>query len=200
MTLALEVGEKLAEMPESSAIAIRMDINSYFDIIRMIIEKFAREKDLEVVYITSTIPSASILNALRLLEVDTSRVHFVDAISRIMSGTVERSQQVIYVESPTMLENVMLKVEYLARKAAVEGKSMVVVLDSINSLAIHNNTKILSEFLHIMVNNLRTKGAYTVIFAMEEQSNEEIFNMLGFVCDDIIFVESPPEEEEEESI
>jgi KaiC/GvpD/RAD55 family RecA-like ATPase len=91
------------------------------------------------------------------------------------------------VESPTMLENIMLKVEFLMR--SIEGKK-IVLLDSINSLAIHNNTKILSEFLHIMVNNLRAKEAYTVILSVEEQSTEEINNMLGLICDEsLMFTE-----------
>jgi hypothetical protein len=100
-----------------------------------------------------------------------------------MMGTSVRSEHVSFVESPTMLENIMLKVEFLMR--SIEGNKLV-LLDSINSLAIHNNTKILSEFLHILVNNLRAKNAYTLILSVEEQSSEEINNMLGLVCDETI--------------
>ncbi|MCK4444924.1 MAG: hypothetical protein KAW09_10285, partial [Thermoplasmata archaeon] len=56
----------------------------------------------------------------------------------------------------------------------------------INSMAIHNSTKLLSEFLHILVNNLRAKGAYTIIFSMEEYESEEITNMMNLVCDETI--------------
>jgi archaellum biogenesis ATPase FlaH len=93
----------------------------------------------------------------------------------------------IYVESPTMLENIMLKVEYLIRRTA--DRKNLVILDSINSLAIHNNTKILSEFLHILVNNLRAKEAYTIIFSMEEYETEDIRNMLNLVSDETLQVE-----------
>ena len=55
-----------------------------------------------------------------------------------------------------------------------------------SSLAIHNNTKILSEFLHLLVNNLRAKKAYTVIFSMEEYRSEDISNMLNIVVDETI--------------
>src|SRR5437899_10684788 len=83
-----------------------------------------------------------------------------------------------------MLENIMLKVEFLLRKNP--DRSALVVLDSINSLAIHNNTKILSEFLHILVNNLRARGAYTVIISMQEYETEEIRNMLVLVSDEAL--------------
>ena len=62
-------------------------------------------------------------------------------------------------------------------------------IDSINSLAIHNNNKILSEFLHVMVNSLRSKNAYTVILSVDEQQSEELMNMTNFVCDDTIVIE-----------
>ncbi len=62
------------------------------------------------------------------------------------------------------------------------------LLDSINSLAIHNNPKILSEFLHIMVNSLRAKDVYTLVLSVEEQSSEEIMNILGLICDETLVV------------
>jgi archaellum biogenesis ATPase FlaH len=99
-------------------------------------------------------------------------------------GAQMKHESVIFVESPTMLENIMLKVEYLMRKSG--DKKHVILLDSINSLAIHNNPKILSEFLHIFVNNFRSKGAYTIVFAMDEYSSEDILNMLYMVIENSI--------------
>jgi len=182
LSVATMVAEALMELPESSAKSMRIRAESYFDAIRGILDGFAPEKDLDSIYVTSTIPAQSIINALEVLEVDLSRIYFVDCISQIMMGATVRHENTIYVESPTMLENVMLKVEYLIRKT--RDKNNVVVLDSINSLAIHNNTKILSEFFHILVNNLRAKGAYTIIFSMEEYESEEIRNMMSLVCDE----------------
>src|SRR6266566_3815997 len=179
-----EVAEKLRALPESSAISMRLKSDQYFDAIQGMIDRFAIKKDLEVVYVTSTIPSQSIINALEVLEIPMEHIWFVDCISQIMMSQEKRHPHAIIVESPTMLENIMLKVEFLLRR--VPERNALVVLDSINSLAIHNNTKILSEFLHILVNNLRSRGAYTVIFSMQEYETEEIRNMLVLVSDETI--------------
>jgi KaiC/GvpD/RAD55 family RecA-like ATPase len=160
-------------------------IDDYLDTMHGVLDAFIVEKDLSAIYITSTIPSQSIINVLNILEIDLNRVYFVDCISHIMMGTAVQSERIHFVESPTMLENIMLKVEFLTR--SIGGKKLV-LLDSINSLAIHNNTKILSEFLHILVNNLRAKEAYTLILSVEEQTSEEIGNMLGLVCDETMIV------------
>jgi len=179
-----EVAEKLSALPEASAVAMRLKAEQYFDAIQGMLDRFAAKKDLEVVYVTSTIPSQSIINALEVLEIPLEHMWFVDCISQIMMSQAKRHAHAIIVESPTMLENIMLKVEFLLGKHP-ERKALV-VLDSINSLAIHNNTKILSEFLHILVNNLRSRGAYTVIFSMQEYETEEIRNMLVLVSDETV--------------
>ncbi|TLZ54521.1 MAG: hypothetical protein E6K12_03330 [Methanobacteriota archaeon] len=184
VSVTAEVAEKLRALPESSAISMRLKSDQYFDAIQGMIDRFAIKKDLEVVYVTSTIPSQSIINALEVLEIPMEHIWFVDCISQIMMSQEKRHPHAIIVESPTMLENIMLKVEFLLRR--VPDRNALVVLDSINSLAIHNNTKILSEFLHILVNNLRSRGAYTVIFSMQEYETEEIRNMLVLVSDETI--------------
>jgi len=184
VSVTAEVAEKLRALPESSAVSMRLKSDQYFDAIQGMIDRFAIKKDLEVVYVTSTIPSQSIINALEVLEIPMEHIWFVDCISQIMMSQEKRHPHAIIVESPTMLENIMLKVEFLLRR--VPDRNALVVLDSINSLAIHNNTKILSEFLHILVNNLRSRGAYTVIFSMQEYETEEIRNMLVLVSDETI--------------
>ena len=179
-----EVAEKLGTLPEASAITMRLKSEQYFDTIQGMLDRFAAKKELEVVYVTSTIPSQSIISALEVLEIPLEHIWFVDCISQIMMAQAKRHPHAIVVESPTMLENIMLKVEFLLGKQPDRGA--LVVLDSINSLAIHNNTKILSEFLHILVNNLRARGAYTVIFSMQEYETEEIRNMLVLVSDETV--------------
>ena len=184
ISVPTEVAERLSSLPEASAVAMRLKSDQYFDTIQGMLDRFAMKKDLEVVYVTSTIPSQSIINALEVLEIPMDHIWFIDCISQIMMSQAKRHPHAIIVESPTMLENIMLKVEFLIRKHP--DRRALVVLDSINSLAIHNNTKILSEFLHILVNNLRSRGAYTVIFSMQEYETEEIRNMLVLVSDETV--------------
>jgi len=187
MAVTTEVSEKLRALPEAAAVTLRMKAEYYFDVIRAILDVFATKKSLDSIYVTSTIPSTSIINALDVLEIPLDHIWFVDCISQIMMSAGQKHNHAIYVESPTMLENIMLKVEYLIRRTA--DRKNLVIIDSINSLSIHNNTKILSEFLHILVNNLRAKEAYTIIFSMEEYETEDIRNMLNLVSDETLQVE-----------
>ncbi len=184
MAVAMDSIGKLLEMPAASAIALQVGAEHYFDAVRSLVDIFAPRKGLHSIYVTATIPSKSIINALEGLDVDLEKTYFVDCVASMMMGIGEKHDRAVCVESPTMLENLMLKVEFLLRK--LKGTDCVVILDSINSLAIHNSHKILSEFLHILINHLRSRNAYTIILSMEEYATEEIGNILHLVCDDSI--------------
>ncbi len=175
---------KLIEMPPPVAVALHLRAEHYFDAIRALLDVFAPQKKLHSIYVTATLPSKSIINALKVLDVDMKNAYFVDCVASMMMGTGDRDEQSVFVESPTMLENMMLKVEFLIRK--LKGADVVVIVDSINSLAIHNTPKLLSEFLHILINHLRSRNAYTVILSMEEYTNEDIGDILNLVCDESI--------------
>jgi len=183
MMSAQDIAKELAEVPPSSAISLEMSVDNYLDVIRGVLDLFANKKEMDTIYVTATISSEQIRRVLEALEIDTSNIYFVDCISHIMMGasTAQQDEHTTLVESPTMLENLMLKVEYLIRRS--QAKEKLVVLDSINALAIHNNNWILSEFLHILVSGLRSREACTIIFSVEEHSTPEISNMVNLVCD-----------------
>jgi KaiC/GvpD/RAD55 family RecA-like ATPase len=183
MVSAQEIAAELGETPPSSAVSLQMSVDNYLDVIRGVVDLFANKKKMDTVYVTATISSDAIKRVLQALDIDDTRVYFVDCISHIMMGATATTQdeQTTLVESPTMLENIMLKVEYLIRMS--QSKDKLVVIDSINSLAIHNNPWILSEFLHILVSGLRSRDAYTVILTVEEHSTPELNNMVNLVCD-----------------
>jgi len=180
------VSKQLLELPPSSAISLQMSVDSYLDVLSGMLDQFANKKGMDTIYVTATISSEAIKRVLAALDIDSSRVFFVDCISHIMMGasSVQQDEHATLVESPTMLENIMLKVEYLIRRSQAEQK--LVIIDSINSLAIHNNNWILSEFLHILVSGLRARDVYTIILSVEEHSTPEINNLVNLVCDTAI--------------
>ncbi|HUU07538.1 MAG TPA: hypothetical protein VMW88_03930 [Thermoplasmata archaeon] len=181
--VAQNIFDELMEAPPSSAVSLQMSIDHYLEVLRGVMDLFASKKEADVIYVTSTISFDAIKRVLEALDIDTSRVFFVDCISHMTIGASsgQMDEHTTLVESPTMLENVMLKVEYLIRLS--EAAEKIVVLDSINSLAIHNNNWILSEFLHILVSGLRARNVYTIILSVEEHSTPEIDNMVNLVCD-----------------
>jgi len=178
------VAKKMEEAGPSVAVAMEIKIDQYFDVVRGLIGDFAAKKGLMTVYITSSVPSSTLMGALQALEVNVHDLKFVDCVSHSLMSGIGADANTAYIESPAMLENITLKVEYFSRIS--EGKKMLVVIDSFNSLILHNDLKMVSEFLSILLNQLKLKEAYPVILTLPEQLKPEAKEMLGMVCDSII--------------
>ncbi|HJX04557.1 MAG TPA: ATPase domain-containing protein [Thermoplasmata archaeon] len=186
VALAQRIANEMSAADPTSAVSLQMSIDNYLDVIRGALDLFANKSGMDTIYVSATITSDAIKRALEALDIDSEHIFFVDCISHMMMGGTgaQLDDHTTLVESPTMLENLMLKVEYLIRRS--QAKKKLVVLDSINSLAIHNNNWILSEFLHILVSGLTSKEVYTVILSVEEHSTPEISNMVNLVCGNTI--------------
>jgi len=178
------IATKLEELGPSTTVAFEIKIDSYFDAVRGILDDFSSGKDLVCVYITASVPSSTLNAALEALEVKVKDLRFVDCISHTLMASLEASENTAFVESPTMLENIILKVEYFFRLA--QGKKILVVLDSVNSFALHNDNKMLTEFLTILTNSLKAKEAYPVLLAIPDQLRPETRETMSMICDVII--------------
>jgi KaiC/GvpD/RAD55 family RecA-like ATPase len=98
-----------------------------------------------------------------------------------VGSTGEEKERVIYIESPTMLENILLKTESWLKQLGT--KNTAVFLDAMNTLAMHNDEKALSEFSYYLVNSLRVRQVMTIVLSIHEQTPEDLEVILKLVCD-----------------
>ncbi len=188
-----QLADGLRTLPRGSALVIKMGNTNYVDTYPAALATILRDYVMEVrgraIYVSVTNPASLLIDLLGSMDVPVNGISFVDVTSYLMVAKGKRSPNISYVESPTMLETIMLRIEYLLRKNPTE--KPVVVIDSISSLAIHNNGGILSEFLHVLVNTLKSSGAITIILAVAEETAPEMENTLSLVCDQIVSLATP---------
>ena len=178
-----DLKKQLAQFGERSAVSVVTDIGNYVQVMKGVIG-FAQETGLKCIYITCTLPARVVLDQLGSENIKVDNIHFIDTISYMVGASHEERSQTIFVESPTMLEGIMLKVDTWLKKLK-DGKKLV-FLDSVSTLAMHNDPALISEFLHYFVNNLRSRGIRTVILSVAGQTPEEVENILRLVCDETV--------------
>ncbi len=182
---APQILNKLKELGPAVSVDFNIGMEAYFDTLTALIDRFCNKKKLSCIYISVTVPSSTILSALDSLEIDTTNLRFVDCISfATMEGMGAGEARTVFVESPTMLEYIVLKMEYLFRKG--KGEDFMVILDSVNSLAAHNEVRMLYEFMQVLLTSIKARSAYPVLLSVEEQMKPEVREMLQLVCDQII--------------
>ena len=185
-----DLGERLRRLSLGSAIALKLDPQEYADsyllVLNAAIRDFASEGNVHTIYVSVTNPASLVWTIAQALDVAPDRLSFVDAISHIMMDFRDPLPNASYIESPRMLENIMLRVEYLLRKRP--GERALVIIDSVNSLAIHNPPRMLSEFFHILLNNLKARQVLTVLLTTADESAADLDAMLQLVVDESVEV------------
>ncbi len=183
-----DIGERIRALPNGSAVALKLDsreyADHYFAFLNATLRDLGNEPGVHTIYVAVTSPAAFVWSLAQALDVPVDRISFVDAISHLMMRFDSSLPNVTYVESPRALEEIMLRIEYLLRR--FPHPRPVVVIDSVNSLAIHNPPELLSEFLHILLNNLKGRPALTLVLQTTDEQAASVEQLLNLVVDETI--------------
>jgi hypothetical protein len=166
----VDIGERLRSLAGGSAATLKLDpreyADHYFAVLNATLRDIGSETDAHTIYVAVTSPASFVWTLAQALDVPAERISFVDAISHIMMNYSNPLPNATYVESPRS----------------------IVVIDSVNSLAIHNPPELLSEFFHILLNNLKARSVLTLVLETSEDETTGIEQMLNLVVDETIDV------------
>ena len=188
-----DIGDRLRRLSGGSAVAVRLNpqeyADDYFAALNATLHIAPLDSPSHTIYVSVTNPCALVWSIAQALAVEADRLSFVDAISHTMMNYRDPLHNATYVESPRMLETIMLRVEFLLRLHP--GARTILVIDSVNSLAIHNSKDLLSEFFHILLNNLKSRQVLSILLIVSDDANSELDQMIGLVVDETIDVVRP---------
>jgi KaiC/GvpD/RAD55 family RecA-like ATPase len=191
---ASELGEKLRTTPGGVALALRLGTKDYADNYVATLQATLRDASVgtntHTIFVSVTNPASLVNSLAQALDVPTDEVSYIDAISHIMMNYRDPLPNASYIESPRMLEDIMLRIEFLLRR--FPKPRHVVVIDSVNTLAIHNPPDLLSEFFHIMLNNLKARQVLSVLLTTTDENSPTIDQILQVVVDESIEVRANP--------
>jgi archaellum biogenesis ATPase FlaH len=140
-------------------------------------------KKLGGIYITTSRPSAHIVAELEEAKANLSDLYFVDLVSMTVGGNTDDART-LFIESPTMLESILLNISLLERR--LKAKKRFVLFDSINGLSIYSEPKVLKEFINVLGNSMRIKSIYTMLMTVEEQTDDDLAAALELLSDTMI--------------
>jgi len=185
-----DIGERLRSLPGGSAVALKLDpreyADHYFAVLNATLRDVGNEANAHVIYITVTNPASFVWSLAQALDVPADRISFVDVISHIMMNYSNPLPNATYIETPRALEEIMLRVDYLLRK--YPHPRSIVVVDSLNALAIHNPRELLSEFFHIFLTNLKSRNVLNLILLTSDEESGGLEQMLALLVDETIDV------------
>ena len=173
----------------SSAIDINQSIGillpgpNYQDLIQALFKRIKSNQDEIWVYVTVTKPFQNISNQLPFIT-EIKNLRFIDCISRA-AGISKITKNVIFIESPTMLEKIGLEIMNIFKEVDSKTKKYLVI-DSLTNLIIYNDPEIVTEFFYHIINRTRANNINVISLAIEEEGMECYLNRLVYLNDKIL--------------
>lgn len=113
------------------------------------------------------------------------KFHIVDCITGMTGILPGNLPDVMFIESPTLLEKAALRAEQILRR--MPGRSALIV-DSLSTLAMYNDPDAVVELAHNMITRLRLRGTAAAWMMVADQQ-PGIVDALAPYCDRIVPLE-----------
>lgn len=94
-------------------------------------------------------------------------IRFIDCISRA-AGIGSKHANCIYVESPCMLERIILELLNSFRGTKSDNEKFIII-DSLSALMIYNDPEIIREFVTLLMNRARSENIHVISIIVEEE-------------------------------
>ena len=179
------IAEQLTDVSLNSAIQVRCGTSNAFMVTASMLVPLLTNFEMGGVYISASRSASEMIDAMEAIGLTTESIHFIDLVSSgFLGGTETEHSNVTFVDSPIMLESVLLQTLYYMRTTAYERN--FVFLDSVNALAIYNDEKMLAEYLHTFINTFRQRDVLTVILNVPDQTPPGVLANLDLYCTDLV--------------
>ena len=167
----------------NQSIGILIPSNNYSDLICSLFNYINTKPNSYWVYLTITKPYDSIFEDYSNL-INNNKIKFIDCISHA-AGIISENSNCKYVESPSELENILL--EIMNSFNNIEEKlNKYLIIDSLSSLMIYNDSPIVTEFFTHLINRTRISEITTISLSLEEEMDENIRKILYLKSNKII--------------
>ena len=179
------IAEQLTQVSLGSSVQVRLSSANAFAVTASTMIPLMQMFEMGGVYISASRGAVEIIQAFEAIGVDVSNIHFLDLVSSgVLGGTDVPYSNITFIDSPIMLESILLRTLYTLR--TVNNQRNFVFLDSVNALAIYNDDRMLAEYLHAFINTFRQREVLSVILNVPDQTPPLVLANLDTYCTDLI--------------
>lgn len=165
---------------------VKTNASDYQDVNFRIMDRLVNDKGIPGLYVTVNKPYKTIEKLLDERELDSSRIFFIDAITKKERDETRDANNVVFIESPQRLTDLSIAI-----KEAVESmpdKEKFLFFDSISMLTTYSDSTTVAKFAHYLTTNIREWDIAGVIISVSDTDDDEVVSRLTQFCDHLIEV------------
>lgn len=156
--------------------------NDYTQIQNEILRKFQEQN---IIYITISNSYTKILSQLEKEKINSKKIRFIDMVSVDRGIENPEEENITLIESPTGLTEL---VEQLVKNLKNTGENTIVILDSISTMTVYNDTSTVEKVIHTMIGKINTSNASAILISSDSKGTEQITKTIGQFVDKTIVI------------
>ena len=171
------IADQLTEVSLNSSVQVRCGNSNSFMVTASTLIPLLQMFEMKGVYISASRGAAEVIQAFESVGIDVSQIQFIDLVSSgILGGTNVPHKNIHFVDSPIMLESILLRTLYILQTNQSERN--FVFVDSVN--------RMLAEYLHTFINTFRQQDVLSVILNVPDQTPPLVLSNLDLYCTDLV--------------
>jgi len=156
----------------NSSVGIQVPENRHADLLEAVFASMFKNTHDTWAFVTVSKTYDFIKKEYKELE-DFPNIRFIDCISRA-AGIGSKHTNCIYVESPCMLERIVLELLNSFRGVKSDNEKFIII-DSLSALMIYNDPEIIREFTALLMNRARSENIHVISILVEEEMDSNKF-------------------------
>lgn len=173
---------QLKELKDYVALAV-VDSKKYQDTNINIIQSLVKE-GIPGVYVTLNKPYENVKELFAKERIDTRNIIFIDAVTKTAGGKVEKRNDCLYIGGPKNLSDLSIAMDQAIM--AIPGKDKFLFFDSLSTLLLYNDVRIVAKFVHFISSKMRVWKVKGIIISLRRTRDRELIEELQPFCDVIL--------------
>ena len=177
--------DMLMNLPENSVICLVVKSDNYEATNQTIINKLLETKKFGCL-INVNKPYRYLLDSFNSKKMDISNLFFIDCITKIAGGKTEDVDNCVFIDSPQDLISLSIVIHEVINH--VHDQKQFILIDSLSTLSLHNNTDRVLKFIHYLTGKMRLWSISGIFICLHEETDKKLIAELAQFCDSIIHV------------
>lgn len=151
-----------------------------------IIKILRKVKRDTIIYVSVTKDCMQLSANFKKSRLDLSRFFFIDCIAKQHGRkTKAPTRNTIFTSNPESLTEISLAISEAMKRISGGRRGRTLVLDSLNSLLVHNNSILVSKFSNFIINNLRAHQMNGIFIVIDTKMLSDLIAQIGSACDEV---------------
>ena len=177
---AMKLRKELSDLKDNYSVLLMISKEkyeeTYLELTKKLMEDFGSG-----VYVTVNKESSDLISEMKELGIDTDKIHFIDAVTEMVSEEVNIKKNVELVSSP----NDLVELNILVENAIAKKQKGFLIFDSLTTLEVYNDEKSVEKFAHSLSQETKNSSINDVFLIMKH-SKEELIETVAQFFDKII--------------